>query len=426
MPASVCRIIGCDRSPNALLSGRVPSPGPIQMAKGSLSYCGAGLKPAWMPERVKKSWLILNGGAQSLSGGARFMPDKLSVFPWVANADCVCGVGAGSTASAVQFSPNSIETGRLMKSNSIIVVLFASLTAMAAPLAMPVTARAGEIFITADNGRVEEYTTAGATVNSALITVGRSMVAIAVSGGDVFVPNNEYGTISEYTTSGALVNASLVTGLSDSVAVAVSGNDLFVVEENGGTIGEYTTSGSIVNASLVTGLSSPQAIAVSGNDLFVADNNGHGVGEISEYTTSGALLNASLVTGVDVWGIAVSGNDLFVTNSFTSSIGEYTTSGATVNASLIADSDGPLGIAVSGTDLFVVNYAVSDATGSIGEYTTSGATVNASLIAGQFPDLYEPWAIAVTPEPSTWVMLAIGAAALLARGLRRRRVQAGR
>jgi hypothetical protein len=70
------------------------------------------------------------------------------------------------------------------------------------------------------------------------------------------------GTIGEYTTLGATVNSALVSGLDGPVAIAVSGSNLFVANLRGGTIGEYTTSGATVNASLVPGLSSALGIAV--------------------------------------------------------------------------------------------------------------------------------------------------------------------
>ena len=121
------------------------------------------------------------------------------------------------------------------------------------------------------------------------------------------------GTIGEYTTSGTTVKAALVSGLNNALAIAVSGGDLFVVNGDSGTIGEYTTSGATVNAALVSGLRF-FGIAVAGGDLFVTNfNNLPNSGTIGEYTTSGATVNATLVSGLGpVAGIAVSGANLFV------------------------------------------------------------------------------------------------------------------
>ena len=72
-----------------------------------------------------------------------------------------------------------------------------------------------------------------------------------MSGGDLFVANYGgygLGTIGEYTTSGATVNSALITGLDGPIGIAVSGGNLFITSILDGTIGEYTTSGVTVNA----------------------------------------------------------------------------------------------------------------------------------------------------------------------------------
>jgi hypothetical protein len=76
------------------------------------------------------------------------------------------------------------------------------------------------------------------------------------------VTNISKGTIGEYTTSGATVNSALISGLHGPVSITVSGTDLFVVNHATGTISEYTTSGEMVNAALISGLHGPEGIAV--------------------------------------------------------------------------------------------------------------------------------------------------------------------
>jgi len=192
---------------------------------------------------------------------------------------------------------------------SIFGVLLASL-ATAALSAMPIVARAGEIFVIVgdNNGASGEYdATTGAAINPFLVGNVSPGVpsAIAASGSDQFASAGITGTIGEYTNSGATVNASFITGLPplNGNSLAVSGGDLFVANTDG-TIGEYdATTGATVSASLVTGLNGPQGIAVSGGDLFVTNGN---IGTVGEYTTSGALVDASLVTGLGFpAGIAV-------------------------------------------------------------------------------------------------------------------------
>jgi len=114
------------------------------------------------------------------------------------------------------------------------------------------------------NGRIDEYTTSGATVNASLITglTGDNLYGpqdIAVSGSNLFVTNYNFvsngdiGAINEYTTSGATVKAPLVLSSTLGLrAIAVFGSDLFVTNWANGTIGEYTTSGETVNESLIT------------------------------------------------------------------------------------------------------------------------------------------------------------------------------
>ena len=285
-----------------------------------------------------------------------------------------------------------------------------------------------------------EYTTAGATVNASLFNFPGSGASfypdnneIVLSGTHLFVANTYTDTIGEYTTAGATVNAALVSGLTGPYAIAVSGSDLFVLEDNG-KIGEYTTSGATVNASLITGLPTELAnsIAVSGGDIFVTLFNFSNPNQtsVAEYTTAGALVNSSLISNLPgSLGIAVSGSELFLANYGNGTIGEYTTSGATVNASLVSGLNSPTAIAVSGGDLFVADHSGA----TIGEYTTAGATVNVSLISTG-PELYSDGlavsssnvfdSLYVLPEPSTFVLLAIGAAALAARGIRKRRARA--
>ena len=67
----------------------------------------------------------------------------------------------------------------------------------------------------------------------------------------------------------------------------------------------------------------------------------------------------------------------------------------------------------AGANLWVANIGSA----TIGEYNaTTGATVNVALVSG----LNQPHGIAVVPEPSTWVLLTIGAVSLAVAAVRRR------
>src|SRR5205085_937064 len=82
------------------------------------------------------------------------------------------------------------------------------------------------------------------------------------SGSELFVSSGVNGTIGEYTTAGATVNPALISGLSNPWGIAVSGSDLFVANNANNTIGEYTTAGATVNPALISGLGGPYAFAV--------------------------------------------------------------------------------------------------------------------------------------------------------------------
>ena len=128
-----------------------------------------------------------------------------------------------------------------------------------------------------------------------------------MSGRNLFVTNYSYGTISEYTTAGATVNAALIAGLDTPAGIAVSGDNLFVGNLDMGTIGEYNTDGTTVNTRLVSGLYELVGVTVSAGDLFTTKfDNGSNPNSIGEYTTSGATVNSVLVSGLDLpWATAV-------------------------------------------------------------------------------------------------------------------------
>jgi len=290
---------------------------------------------------------------------------------------------------------------KLVKSNRgvLLIPLFAIFAAVSI-VYMPGTVRA-QIYVGSAGG-IGEYTTSGTSVWN---DGGFGAIAAAISGTNLFVANENNGTIGEYTTAGTTVNSSLIS-VSCS-GLAVSGTDIYVCE--GDSIAEYTTSGVLVTSTLITGLSAlsggAYSIAVSGTDIFVGFNGNAGAGRIGEYTTSGGTVDDSLVTGLAVteaYGIAVSGSDIFVTSQNNGTFGEYTTSGGTVSAAVLPDFsiNSPWGIAVSGTDV----YVTSDNNGTVGEYTTAGGTVNSALITG----LNQPQAIVAVPEPSAFTMLAAG------------------
>ncbi len=242
-----------------------------------------------------------------------------------------------------------------------------------------------EIFITGDasqgGGIVGAYTLAGGTLNATLVSGLGFPVAAVVSGGDLFVVDNENGTVGEYdATTGATINASLISGLADPKGIAISGSMLFVTVNNDmaftAQVAEYTTGGVLVNGALITGLRLAVGIAVSGSDLYVAD---FASGTVGQYTTSGTPINPSLITPSGrAYNLAVSGTSLFVISPEEATVYNYTTSGDFVTSWQITDSISPGSIAVSGSDVFVGDFSNK----TVREYTTTGAIVNNALISG--------------------------------------------
>jgi len=258
------------------------------------------------------------------------------------------------------------------------------------------------------SGSIGEYSLSGQTINSSFITGLSSPTGLAVSGGYLYVAQ-ENGTIRKYTTSGALVNASLISGLYGPWGIAISGNDLFVANGGGESspIGEYTTSGATVNASLVTGLGNPTGLATDGNYLYVTCWH---TGTIGVYTTSGAGITTFGAPGPYPGGIVLDGSG-HVYVSTLNGVGEYTTTGAPINPSLITGGyNSGTGIALDGNGhLFWADNYGGAGGNVIGEYTTSGQLINANFITG----LSNPVAVVVVPEPASAAVALVALAGFL-------------
>jgi hypothetical protein len=327
-----------------------------------------------------------------------------------------------------------------MKSLSIysVLILLMLLAAAVVFWGSPTNASAADILLANNSvgggATVSEYdASTGALINSSFLSVPSPYVigSMAVSNDllYVFTDNGSQSAVGEYNaTTGAPINPAFITWVNqvppgpDSqypYCIAVANGVLFVANRgaslpgDSGSVAEYDAmTGATVNASLITGLAVPTSIAVSGGDLFVVS----GQSAIAEdatvglYTTSGVSLNPSLITNIPgptpgLAAIVISGDNLIVGVGTS----EYTTSGTLVNSSLNDLGFPSDAMAAYGNELFIAGDQ------RIAAITMSGATITDPLV--QLPvslqevDGFLP-SMVVVPEPSSWVLLAIGAAAL--------------
>ncbi|HTU24806.1 MAG TPA: PEP-CTERM sorting domain-containing protein [Pirellulales bacterium] len=320
-----------------------------------------------------------------------------------------------------------------MKTHTVCTALLAGCLASSAA-----AARAGEIYVVNNPNpvgtQILEYDTAGNLINPNALPADAGGGHIYVAGGNVFL-NTSLGeegiaAIAEYTTGGALVNQGLIEAatLSDGVQVgevslyAGSGSDLWGwgYGQNGVPyVYEWSTAGTLLQSLEWSGQSSgPYSIAVG--DGYVVATTGTSV---AEWTTSGTLVSSSLITGLTGGGITISGSDIFVTQpsptpqtAGTAFVNEYTLSGTFVGS--FSGLTYPGAIQAYDGNLYIESAGTSGGhpTTVIGEYTTAGVPINAAIVTDPYTESIG--AFYVVPEPSTWILAAIGLAAL---GVVRRR-----
>ena len=211
--------------------------------------------------------------------------------------------------------------------------------------------------------------------------------------------------------------------------LALDGNNHLFVSENGGNyniVGKYdATTGATINASFIqdldspVGLNNPRGVAVDNkNHLFVSNSNANTVGEYD--ATTGATINAAFIKSQgqglhDPQVLLLDGlNHLLVGDNYdTATVGMYdATTRTTINAAFVPGLyGGTWALALDGSNhLFVAN---NNTVNGVGEYdATTGATINEHFITG--PHYITGLAfVSPVPEPSTFVLLCVGAIGLL-------------
>lgn len=241
------------------------------------------------------------------------------------------------------------------------------------------------------------------SVNSGGITL---FTGLAVdSAGNLYVADGSF--IKKLTPGGVVSNfATGLSGGSEGLAFDSVGN-LYVALAGNNTIEEYTPGG-VGSVFASTGLSSPQGLAIDSAGNVYAIN--HGSATIEKFTPDG--VGSVFASGLSLElsqnsGLAFdSAGNLYAAEFGT--VEKYTPDG--VGSQFTRIPSGWLeGIAVdSADDVYVAVH-----NGSIEKFTSGGQFLGYAPAGGS--GYGEFLAIAPAPEPSTLVLLGLGAASLLAR-----------
>jgi streptogramin lyase len=264
---------------------------------------------------------------------------------------------------------------------------------------------------------IQEYNASGQGTTFANYTGGASSFVVGLafdSKGDLFESDWADDEILEFNSSGhATVFANASSGLQAPVGLAVDSDGNIYVGELSSSIEEFNPSGQ--GRTFATGVSSPHGLAFDGNgNLFVAESYPSTI-TIEEFNSSGqgTVFASSAGSALDpTIGLTFdSKGNLFAAAQ--GNIDEYNSSGQeTVFASYTTSNLGePFGVAFDNSG----NLFVSDiADGNIDEFNSSGQE---TLFAS---GLDHPSYIAfqATPEPSPWMLLAMGSVTFL--GFRQR------
>ena len=306
------------------------------------------------------------------------------------------------------------------------VLAFAIACAVALGGLGPNEVDAGILYVTYYNtGKVVKWDTNGTLIGDfATTNLSNSTGIVLDSAGNAWVSNARLGTyqntVSLFDASGTYL--SNITGLDDPAGLLrdASGN-LFVANYGGDSVTKYDPSGAFLSQfGNATNMNGPQGIAIDGSgNFYTANYDGN---TISKFNSTGVYLStfASVTkpTGMEF----NSAGDLLVASFTTNQIFKYDSSGSLLQTITHESLDQPIGFAIDPDDNI---YAANGGGNSITAFDPSGTFVQTWSLgdgAGNRPAFIAFRPVPV-PEPSSFALLAVGAAGLAAWKVRRKRVK---
>lgn len=234
----------------------------------------------------------------------------------------------------------------------------------------------GDLFVSDQfSGHIYEWVGAGSTRTTFASGLNQPGPLAFNSAGDLYALID--GEVDEFNTSGAVINT--ITGFTVAEGLAFDrAGDLFVSDSSKGTVTEITSGG--VRSTFASGLSYPTGMAFNAaGDLFVADGNG--ANTVTEITPSGS-------------------ESLFASNlNYCSAI-----------------AFDPAG------DMFVADAGQSAENGDITEFAANGTRSVFSTTISKPTTLAFQGAALPVPEPSAYVLVGLGFAAMLGGSRKRQKL----
>ena len=282
--------------------------------------------------------------------------------------------------------------------------------------------RAEEIFATDSlNGSIYAINSATGNIDSTYSSGLSAPGGLAFNNqGDLFVANSGSNSVLEFS-----VNNNAITQINSFTNSSLSGpNDIafdskgnmYVTNYSTGTVSEYNfTSASW--STFASGLSTPTSLAVDSNgNVFVAASPLTGNNSLFGFNSSGSALSGfptSLPFSGSPFGLATGANNtIFMSDNVNLAIDSLSSPSSTVSNAFSLSSTAltPFGLAYSGASS---NLYVAEGT-QIEAYNTSGTLLNTYSNAsfGNVQYLAVEPLTKTVPEPSSIVLLAIGAGGL--------------